>query len=201
MDGADRQSDPRHEKGTAAVFLDRDGVLNVKLPEGRYVKTPEELIMLPGAVSGLRLLKQLGYLLVVVTNQRGIALGYMDDHDLGRVHERLRERLAAHGVALDGIYYCPHDNDAACDCRKPQSGMLYRASKELGISLGASYMVGDSTKDVEAGRNAGTKTVRISTDHDAQADFTFPTLMDFALFLKNNGRTADADAARVHKKG
>ncbi|MGC8906701.1 MAG: D-glycero-alpha-D-manno-heptose-1,7-bisphosphate 7-phosphatase [Desulfomonilaceae bacterium] len=197
MDGAARKCVLRQKKGVAAIFLDRDGVLNVKLPEGRYVKTPEELIMLPGAVSALRLLKQLGYLLVVVTNQRGIALGYMDDDDLGRVHELLRERLAAQGVALDGLYYCPHDDEARCDCRKPQSGMLYRASEELGISLAASYMVGDSAKDVEAGKNAGTKTVRISTEHDALADFTFPSLLDFALFLKNDGRKDEGDAAHA----
>ncbi len=197
MDPTARRCNPRHKNGAAAVFLDRDGVLNVKLPEGHYVKTPDELVMLPGAVSALAVLKQLGYLLVVVTNQRGIALGYMDDDDLRRVHGHLRRRLAAHGVALDGLYYCPHDDAALCDCRKPQSGMLFRASEELGICLHASYMVGDSAKDVEAGKNAGTKTVRISTEYDAEADFTFPSLKDFALFLKHRGRTTGDDALAI----
>lgn len=176
----------RQEKLTSAIFLDRDGVINVKLPEGRYVKTPGELVMLPGAVSALRLLKQLGYLLVIVTNQRGIALGYMNEEDLYRVHESLLEHLNKGGVTLDRLYYCPHDDNDSCDCRKPQSGMLFRASEELGISLAASYMVGDSRKDVEAGRNAGTRTVRIAAERDDLADFTFPSLMDFALFLQKN---------------
>lgn len=181
-----KKPDSRSKKLAPAVFLDRDGVINLKLPEGRYVKTPEELNMLPDAVLALRLLKRLGYLLVVVTNQRGIALGYMNEDDLHRVHARLQEYLKEGGVVLDGFYYCPHDDYQSCDCRKPQSGMLFRASEEMGISLSDSYMVGDSGKDVEAGKNAGTKTVRIATEHDKQADFTFPSLMDFALFLEKS---------------
>jgi len=179
-----RQKDASQKQLASGIFLDRDGVINVKLPEGRYVKTPGELVMLPGAVSAMSLLKRLGYLLVLVTNQRGIALGYMSEEDLGRVHERLREYLHEGGVALDGLYYCPHDDHESCDCRKPQSGMLFRASDEMGICLVTSYMVGDSRKDVEAGRRAGTKTVRIATEHDDEADLTFPSLMDFALFLE-----------------
>ncbi len=176
----------KQENLLSAIFLDRDGVLNVKLPEGRYVKTPEELEIIPGAISALRLLKELGYLLVLVTNQRGIALGYMDEEDLERVHQCLRDHLDRGGVALDGLYYCPHDDSDYCNCRKPQSGMLFRASSEMGISLATSYMVGDSRKDIEAGKKAGTRTVRIANENDDQADFTFPSLMDFALFLDRN---------------
>jgi D-glycero-D-manno-heptose 1,7-bisphosphate phosphatase len=180
MNNEDKKSAPKK-----AIFLDRDGVVNVKLPEDHYVKDLEELIFLPNAVSALCILKNLGYLLVIVTNQRGIARGYMTEEDLKKVHDFMVTLLQQEGAPLDGIYYCPHDATDLCACRKPRSGMILNACNDLGISLADSFMVGDSQSDMAAGKNAGTRTVRIGSEQDQNADLTFPSLMDFAVYLKN----------------
>ena len=167
-----------------AVLLDRDGVINLKLPENRYVADKTDFTLIPGVAEALSLLKDLGFLLVVITNQRGIARGFMTDEDLARVHEFMRAELSARGARIDGIYYCPHDEFEGCDCRKPEPGMVLAASRDLGIDLARSFMVGDSPSDVAAGRRAGTRTVRISAEKDGEADYTFNSLLDFALFLR-----------------
>jgi len=168
-----------------AIFLDRDGVINFKLPEDRYVTDMSDFGLIPGVVEGLSILKDLGFLLVVITNQRGIARGFMTEMDLAEVHESMLAELEAQGVRIDGIYYCPHDESEGCDCRKPEPGMVLAASRDLGIDLSRSFMVGDSPSDVAAGRRAGVMTVRISTETDKDADYTFGSLIDFALFLQS----------------
>jgi histidinol-phosphate phosphatase family protein len=135
-----------------AVFLDRDGTLNV---ECGYVTRPEQLRLLPGAADALRGLRSAGYLCVVVTNQSGIARGLLTEEDLGRIHDEMMRQLQAAGAALDGVYYCaagPHDDHPE---RKPAPGMLLRAARELGLDLQRSWMVGDSARDLLAGRRAG----------------------------------------------
>jgi len=168
-----------------AIFLDRDGVINFKLPENRYVADKSEFTLIPGVPEALSILKELGFLLVVITNQRGIARGFMTEEDLATVHVSMVSQLQAQGVAIDGIYYCPHDESEGCACRKPEPGMVLAASKDLGIDLSHSFMVGDSPSDVAAGRRAGARTVRISTEKDEEADYTFKSLIDFALFLRS----------------
>lgn len=142
-----------------AAFIDRDGVLN---EERAFVHRAEDFTLLPGAVEALRLLKAADYLLVVVTNQSGIARGLYGESDYLALGEHIRERLAAAGVSLDAIEYCPHLPDATveryrveCDCRKPKPGMLRRAIRRLDIDPSASFLVGDRLSDVEAGRAAG----------------------------------------------
>jgi D-glycero-D-manno-heptose 1,7-bisphosphate phosphatase len=176
-----------------AIFLDRDGVINVKLPEDRYVRRPSELSLIPGAVEALRILRRLGYVLVIVTNQRGIARGFMTAQDLDRVHEVLKQELSRNGGQIDAVYYCPHDTWEACSCRKPEPGLVLTAARDWDVDLEASYLVGDSPSDVGAGRRARTRTVRISTDADEEADLVFPSLLDFARHLE---READESAAR-----
>jgi D-glycero-D-manno-heptose 1,7-bisphosphate phosphatase len=167
-----------------AIFLDRDGVINVKLPKDSYVSRTSDFELLPGVAEALSLLKRLGYLLVVITNQRGIARGFMTDEDLGQVHCFMDNLLQDSGVLLDGLYFCPHDECEYCDCRKPEPGMIVAACKDLGIDPQLSFMVGDSPSDIDAGRRAGAQTVRIGPTRDDQADFTFPSLSDFADFLR-----------------
>lgn len=172
-----------------AVFLDRDGVINVKLPENRYVSCTSEFTLLPGVGRALRTLGRLGYLLVIVTNQRGIGRGLMTHEQLEAVHEFMRNEFSKRGVALDGLYYCPHDECDRCGCRKPEPGMLVAAQRDLNIDLAASYMVGDSPSDISAGRRAGTGTVRITVGEDEAADLVFPSLPAFAQFLEKQCET------------
>ncbi len=138
-----------------AAFLDRDGVLNVRLPGDTYVTRPEELELLPHAAEGARQLHERGYLLVVITNQRGVSRGFMSEADLAAVHDRLRRLLAEAGAPLAGIYHCPHGDQHACRCRKPLPGLIERAAAEHDLDLPRSVLIGDSPRDAQAGQAAG----------------------------------------------
>jgi D-glycero-D-manno-heptose 1,7-bisphosphate phosphatase len=141
-----------------AAFLDRDGVLNRKAPEGQYVTRWEEMEFLPGAHEAVRLLNQAGYFVVVVSNQRCVAKGFITTGKLESMHERMCQEFAAAGATIDAVYYCPHETDPPCDCRKPQPGLLLHAAQTHDLDLAASWMIGDSEKDIEAGRAAGCRT-------------------------------------------
>lgn len=142
-----------------AAFIDRDGVLN---EERAFVHCIEDFAFVPGAIEALRALQAAGYLLVVVTNQSGIARGLYSEADYQVLTEHIRERLETEGIRLDAVEYCPHLPDAPvsryrleCDCRKPKPGMLMRAIRRLDIDPGTSFLVGDRLTDIEAGRAAG----------------------------------------------
>jgi D-glycero-D-manno-heptose 1,7-bisphosphate phosphatase len=161
------------------VFLDRDGTINRGAAEGDYIRSAEEIELLPGAAEAIRTLNQLPAKVVVVTNQRGIALGLMSEDDLAAVNARLEELLAAEGAQLDAILHCPHGKDE-CDCRKPGPGMFERATREIpGVSLEGAAMIGDSPLDVEAGNRLGLTTIRLgpSTPGDPEPDFEAPDLL------------------------
>jgi D-glycero-D-manno-heptose 1,7-bisphosphate phosphatase len=146
------------------VFLDRDGTLNVKAPEGEYVERPEDLALLPGAAEAVRAFNRAGLWTGVVTNQRGVTLGRMSMGDLDAVHDRLRFLLGLHGASVDAIYVCPHQV-GECDCRKPEPGLLLRAqSEQPGLDFARAAIVGDSISDVQAGRRLGLRTVLIADD-------------------------------------
>lgn len=138
----------------AAVFLDRDGVLNAVPPRHAYVRHPDELSLLDGAAEAVRLINEAGWLAVLVSNQRGIARGLMTHDDVARVHGALQRTLALAGARLDGLYYCPHAADA-CDCRKPSPGLLQTAARELDIALERSWVVGDMPEDLALAARAG----------------------------------------------
>jgi len=162
-----------------AVLLDRDGTINVKAPDGEYITAPEQLRLLPGAAEGILMLNRAGVPVVVVTNQRGIALGRMDEADLAAVHSRLHQLLDDHDARVDGIFHCPHDK-GTCDCRKPGTLMLRRARDSLGLTtLRHCVMIGDSSTDIEAGRRAGARTVLLrGGEVAAQRVGVAPTLLD-----------------------
>jgi len=143
------------------VFLDRDGVINRKAPAGQYVTRWEDFHVLPGVVEAIILLNRAGFCVVVVTNQRCIAKGLMTVADLEKMHQRMSDFLAQGGATIDAIHYCPHEVEQACHCRKPAPGLLLDAAGSRGIELPASWMIGDSDIDVEAGKNAGCKTARL----------------------------------------
>jgi D,D-heptose 1,7-bisphosphate phosphatase len=163
-----------------AVFLDRDGTLNV---ERGYIRRPEDLELIAGVGPALRRLREAGFRLVVVTNQASIARGLATEAEIARVHERLEWALGREGASLDAIYFCPHHPGAAsagerpelkivCDCRKPAPGLIDRACADFGVDRARSWMVGDHTRDVEVGRRAGLRSLLVRTGH-AGADATF----------------------------
>jgi D-glycero-D-manno-heptose 1,7-bisphosphate phosphatase len=137
-----------------AVFVDRDGVINRRLP-GDYVRSWDQFDFLHGARAGLRLLREAGYLLVVITNQRGIGRGLMSEADLAAVHGRMQAELVRAGAGVDAIHHCPHDVSAGCNCRKPKPGMIKRALERFPVDVARSWVVGDSLSDLEAGRVVG----------------------------------------------
>jgi histidinol-phosphate phosphatase family protein len=153
------------------VFFDRDGIVN-ESPGTGYVERWEDFRLLSGFVDVLRLVTEHGYDAVVVSNQRGVALGVMTRAAVDGIHENLCTVLARdHGLHLLDILYCPHDK-GECDCRKPQPGMLLTAARRHGIDLTVSWMVGDRERDVAAGKRAGCRTVLVSPDAaGTQAEF------------------------------
>lgn len=147
-----------------AVFLDRDGVLNETPPRAgapRPPQSPAELALLPGVEEACASLRGAGWLLIVVTNQPEIARGTLSRESVEAVNQSLRERLH-----LDDVMVCPHDDDDRCLCRKPGDGMLREAAVRWSVNLGASYMVGDRWRDVEAGRRAGCLTIHVERHYD-----------------------------------
>ena len=145
-----------------AVFLDRDGIINRKAEEGAYVTRWEDFEFLPGVAQAISLFNRAGWSVIVISNQRCVARGFLSIPELESIHNRMREELTSQGARLDGIYYCPHDKEPPCACRKPLPGMLLRAAQEHQIDLGASWMVGDAESDMAAGRRAGCHTLRIA---------------------------------------
>jgi D-glycero-D-manno-heptose 1,7-bisphosphate phosphatase len=154
--------------GRKAVFLDRDGTLNVNFG---YVHRTQEWEWISGAIDALKSLQEAGFELVIVTNQAGIARGYYQPEDVAALHDWMKSELAVHGIDLTGIYYCPHHPDFGeirqCDCRKPEPGMILRAAQDLELDVHHSWIIGDQVSDALAGLNAGSKAVVIGS-HSVQ---------------------------------
>jgi len=144
-----------------AAFLDRDGVINQKAPDGQYVTRWEEFQFLPGVVEGITQLNRAGFCIIVVTNQRCVAKGLLTEMDLKGLHQRMSEHLAHAGARIDAIFHCPHELDPPCSCRKPAPGMLLEAARSRDLDLASSWMIGDSAADIQAGKSAGCRTVRV----------------------------------------
>ena len=145
-----------------AVFVDRDGTV---IEEAGYLSDPDKVKVLQNAPRALRRLNRMGVPVIVISNQSGVARGMFTVEDVERVNQRMRDLLAIEGASVDALYYCTHhpDYDIKCDCRKPRPGLLIAASKELGISLPQSFMVGDKLIDIQAGKAAGTSSVFVRT--------------------------------------
>ena len=146
------------------IFLDRDGTINKRPPQACYIEKPENFIWLDGAREAIKLLKENEYTIIVVSNQPGIARGNMTVSDLSAVHEKMQSDLRAFGVlgGIDQIYYCPHNWNEGCDCRKPKPGMFFQAQKDNSLDLTKCYLIGDDERDITAGKTAGCKCVQIS---------------------------------------
>jgi len=149
-----------------AAFLDRDGVINRKAGGGEYVTRWEDFHFLPKVAEGIALLNRAGWSVIVISNQRCVAKGLLTRQELESIHRRMCEELVAAGAKVDGIYYCPHEKEPACECRKPAPGMLLTAAKEHQLDLPYSWMIGDSASDVEAGKRAGCRTAQLVANPD-----------------------------------
>jgi D-glycero-D-manno-heptose 1,7-bisphosphate phosphatase len=180
----------------AAVFLDRDGTI---LRDVGYLSFREQIEILPRVPEAIRLLKEKGYKIIVVTNQSGVARGRLSEDQLKQIHEEMRAQLALAGATLDALYYCPHHPSegvspyrALCDCRKPNTGMIRKASEQFGLKPGRSYIVGDQVTDMELAVRAGVTGIWIcdSVDSEVQAcGGTFRTardLWDAAQWIATN---------------
>lgn len=147
------------EMGRKAIFLDRDGTINV---EKNYLFRIEEFEFIPGVPEAIKGFKELGYLVIVITNQSGVARGYYSEDDVKRLHEHINERLAEYGTGIDAFYYCPHLPDAVipeyqmeCDCRKPRRGLFEQAVRKWDIDTNGSWVIGDRERDIIPGIELG----------------------------------------------
>lgn len=186
------------ENKQKAVFLDRDGVLNYEVDS---LRTPDELRFLPGVSDAIKKINKSDYLSIVVTNQPGIAKGFVNENDLRKIHAKLEALLGLNNAYLDRIYYCPHHPEKGflgekeeykieCNCRKPETGMIERATKELNIDNNESFIIGDRTVEIMTGLNAGLNTILLRTGYggedrkyQCEPDFAFENLKEAIDFL------------------
>lgn len=165
---SNQKNSPEELSVKRAIFLDRDGTINV---EKNYLIDPSELVLLPGVGEALRRGREAGYLLVVVTNQSGVARGYFTTSAVDALHDHLQQELRPYGVQIDAFYHCPHHPEhgaGPCSCRKGEPGMLLQAAQEHHIDLSASWMIGDKRSDIEAGNNAGCRSILVRTGYGEQ---------------------------------
>jgi len=156
-----------------AVFLDRDGVITQEPPH--YTHRLDQLKLIPRSAEAIRLLNENRFLVIVVSNQSGVARGYYREKDAILFNQAMKEKLEKDGAYIDITYYCFHHPEAKikryrvdCNCRKPKPGMLKRAEKELNIDLKHSFLIGDKLSDIEAGKSAACKTIMVRTGHGVQ---------------------------------
>ena len=153
------------------VFLDRDGVINQERSD--YVKSISELEIYPNVAKNIKLLKDAGFLVVVITNQSAVNRGIVTHETINQIHNSIQDHLKKHGTFLDGFYYCPHIPNENCNCRKPKPGLFQQAILELNIDLNSSWMIGDSNSDIEAAISIGCKAIKIDNN------FSFRTAVIF----------------------
>jgi histidinol-phosphate phosphatase family protein len=172
------------KRGDWSLFLDRDGVLNEKVENG-YVTQLAEFRILPGVPSAMHLLSKIFKRIIVVTNQRGVSRGLYTESTLEEIHEYLVDKISSEGGRIDKIFFCPHDYEENCDCRKPNPGMAIRARDVFPeIDFNKSFMIGDSISDIQMGERLGMVTVLLSVNKPSvESDFYFKDLLQFARFL------------------
>lgn len=149
-----------------AIFFDRDGTINSD--EGHYyIYKKEDFVFNPGAIDGIRRLNEAGYLVIVVTNQGGVAKGEYTTEDVEALHSYMQQELEKHGAHVDKIYYCPHHESVApCPCRKPSPYMIEQAVREFDLDKSTSLLIGDGARDIEAANAAGIRGIKIKKNSD-----------------------------------
>lgn len=185
------------KKLSDAVFIDRDGVIN---EDRGYVHRIEDFVFLPGAIAGMKIFQDMGYKIVIVTNQAGIARGMYSESDFELLTDHMHKILAANNVMVSGVYHCPHHPNgiiehltSICNCRKPRPGMLLEAAKNLGLNLESSVLIGDKCSDIEAGISAGVplnilirKNMLAKEESCQNASVVCENLKIAALWVKHN---------------
>jgi len=171
----------------SVIFIDRDGVINKEMPEGEYVKRWNQFHFLPGVFQAFKMLRENGFLAIVVTNQRCIAKGIISEEDLKEIHNKMMMQIKQHGGEIDAIYFCPHDVSDNCDCRKPKPGMILEAINDLekqGIQIDfkKSYMIGNSETDILAGKNSGLTTIKTG-GYSALSDLNEKTFLEAVQYI------------------
>ena len=186
---------PEVRKGSKrrAVFLDRDGTIAYDVP---YCSSPEEFQLVEGVGEVLSLFSHYGFMLVVVTNQSGVGRGYFNEGDLAKIHDKMCWDLDQQGVSLDGIFYCPHHPDEGCACRKPNPGLLLKASCDLDIDLPRSFMIGDQISDIQAAKAAGCRAVLVG-DNPAYGSDANVTIDYSAIDIRQAGNWIIGEVTRV----
>jgi D-glycero-D-manno-heptose 1,7-bisphosphate phosphatase len=167
-----------HDK---VVFLDRDGVINKKAPKHDYIKTLQEFEFLPNVDKAIRLLNNHGFIVLIITNQRGIARGLMKEKDLYNIHQEMCAKLREKKAIINDIFVCPHENNE-CTCRKPNIGLFLQAEAKYLIDKKKTFMVGDSNTDIEAGKRYGVKTIAINKER-LDADYRCNTLLEAVNYI------------------
>ncbi|GAB3049168.1 D-glycero-alpha-D-manno-heptose-1,7-bisphosphate 7-phosphatase [Virgibacillus ainsalahensis] len=171
------------EKG---MFLDRDGVINEVLSSRvKFVNKPKDFYLLEGVGEAVKIFNDMGFKVFVVTNQGGIGLGFMQETGLQAVHKRMEDDLRTFGASIDDIAYCPHKPKAGCSCRKPKPQMILDLAQKYAIDLAESYMVGDRLPDIQAGKEAGVRTVLVGErmENKKEADMNFGDLLSVAKWM------------------
>lgn len=175
------------------VLLDRDGTIII---EKNYLSTPDDIEFIPGSIEALRKLRNLGFGLLVITNQSGIGRNYFDLTTLNKIHKKMTDMLFEHGVLLDDIYFCPHTPEDNCSCRKPKAGLVEKAIKKHNFSSSMSFVIGDNKQDIELGRNIGAITILVKTGYGAKVakerlvtpDYIVDNLYSGAVILERKFR-------------
>ena len=174
-----------------AVFFDRDGTI---IEEVNYLSKIEQVKILSNSPSAIKLLNDNGFLVIIITNQSGVAREYFSVEDLENVNKHLKSELLKNGAKIDAIHYCPHHPDDGCECRKPKIGLINKAEKEMNIDLKSSFLVGDKISDVQAGLTAGLKSILVLTgygkeekakidDMNVKVDFIASDILSAVLWI------------------
>jgi D-glycero-D-manno-heptose 1,7-bisphosphate phosphatase len=170
-----------------AVFLDREGTINVGVPTYERVDSLDKVQLLPNSIAGLKLLANLDYLVFFVTNQAGLAEGLITMDDFNEINNEILDLIAPSGIKIQKTYVCPHGENDNCECRKPKPKLLFDAAKEYDIDLANSWMIGDRPSDVMTGVNAGAKSILVKTGvltvECDQATATLPSLLEAVQYI------------------
>ena len=173
-----------------AVFLDRDGTININEPE--YIHKIDDFKFVLGAISALKKLSKTDHKIIIATNQSGIARGYYNEKDLKKLHDWMLKELRKNEVRIDKIYYCPHGPNDNCPCRKPKPGMLLKAGEDFGLNLSKSWIVGDDFRDIVAGREANIKTIKIGKkmpkNLKLEPNYYAKNVLEAVNIILNNGK-------------